>query len=1054
MTNVDPDSEGALETSTIRLFEELGWETANCYHETFGPVSTLGRETTEQVVLEQRLRTAIGKLNSGLSPLALETAVDEFMKDRSTLSPGRANQEVHKLLRDGIRVSSRREDDEEESIETVRVIDWNEPGNNDFFLASQFWISGDYGKKRADLIGFVNGIPLVFIELKASHKALANAYNFNLSDYRTTIPQVFWYNAVIILSNGSQSKIGSMTAGWEHFGEWKKINDEGEEGIVSLETMIRGVCEPTRLLDLVENFAIYSEAKGGLQKLIAKNHQFLGVNNAIAAVEKIKANQGKLGVFWHTQGAGKSYSMVFFSQKVLRKLPGNWTFLIVTDRDDLDGQIYRNFALTGAVIEKEERVRAQSAEHLKQLLNAEDHRYLFTLIQKFRTEGGARYPKLSDRSDIIVITDEAHRSQYDVFALNMRNALPNAAFIGFTGTPLMVGEERTKQVFGDYISIYNFKQSIDDGNTVPLYYENRIPELQLTNPNLTEGMADIIESAELDEDQQAKLEREFAKEYQLITREDRLEKIAEDLVAHYMGRGVLAKAMVISIDKATAVRMYDKVQAHWKAALAKARREFLAADPHDKPDLEKRFRFLEETDMAVVVSQSQNEIEEFKKKGLDIAKHRKRMVKEDLEKKFKDADDPLRIVFLCAMWMTGFDVPSCSTMYLDKPMRNHTLMQTIARANRVWRDKQNGLIVDYVGIFRDLQKALAIYGTAQGGTKPSETPIKDKAELVKQLREAVGAATAFCVERGVDPARIRDAKGFEREKLKEDAVAAIVVNDETRRRYMNLTGNVEKLFKSLLPDFAANEFGPIRKVFSVIAEKIRSEIPPADISGVMDEVAQLLDDSIATEGYAIRAPGSPANLIDLSLIDFAALRKQFEKGRKTIEVQKLRGNVAQKLKQMVRLNPTRIDFLEEFQKMIDEYNSGAANIETFFANLMAFTKKLSEEEKRGISENLTEEELVIFDLLTKPDVKLTNAEEWQVKKVAKTLLETLKNEKLVLDWKKRQATRAAVLYTIQKVLDDGLPRTYTPELYEQKCGVLYQHVFDSYQGLGKGLYAN
>jgi type I restriction enzyme R subunit len=294
-------------------------------------------------------------------------------------------------------------------------------------------------------------------------------------------------------------------------------------------------------------------------------------------------------------------------------------------------------------------------------------------------------------------------------------------------------------------------------------------------------MADIIDSADLDEDQQAKLEREFAREYQLITREERLEKIAEDLVAHYMGRGVLAKAMVIAIDKATAVRMYDKVQAHWKTALARLKKQLDAADPDDKPDLEKRFRFLDGADMAVVVSQSQNEIEEFKKKGLDIATHRKRMVKEDLEINFKNPDHPLRIVFVCAMWITGFDVPSCSTMYLDKPMRNHTLRQTIARANRVWRDKQNGLIVDYVGIFRNLQKALAIYGTAQGGTKPGETPIKDKAELARQLREAIEAASGFCVGLGVDPAKIRDAKGFERERLKEDAVAAIVVNDETLR---------------------------------------------------------------------------------------------------------------------------------------------------------------------------------------------------------------------------------------------------------------------------------
>src|SRR6266699_1483480 len=616
MSYLTPDSEGTLEANTIGLFEELGWESADCYHETFGPNSLLGRETSEQVVLERRLRAALLKLNPGITSLAIDLAVEELSKDRSVLSLVRANQEIYKLLREGVKVPIRRDDDQE-SIEIVRVVDWNEPKNNDFFLASQFWISGDYGRKRADLVGFVNGLPLVFIELKASHKSLENAFKYNLSDYRTTVPQIFWHNALIILSNGSKSRIGSMTAGWEHFAEWKKINDEGEEGIVSLETMIRGVCEPSRLLDLVENFTLYSEAEGETTKLLAKNHQFLGVNRAIEATEQIKKNQGKLGVFWHTQGSGKSFSMVFFSQKVLRKLPGNWTFVIVTDRDDLDGQIYRNFASTGAVLEDEKSVRAQSAEHLKTLLNAEDHRYLFTLIQKFRTEEGETYPKLSDRSDIIVITDEAHRSQYDQFALNMRNALPNAAFIGFTGTPLMAGEERTKQVFGDYISIYNFKQSIDDGNTVPLYYENRIPELQLTNPNLTESMAEIIESADLDEDQQAKLEREFAREYQLITREDRLEKIAEDLVAHYMGRGVLAKAMVISIDKATAVRMYDKVQKQWKDAIARLQKELDAAAPADRTEQERRLRFFQETDMAVVVSQSQNEIEEFKKKGLD-----------------------------------------------------------------------------------------------------------------------------------------------------------------------------------------------------------------------------------------------------------------------------------------------------------------------------------------------------------------------------------------------------------------------------------------------------
>jgi type I restriction enzyme R subunit len=1040
MTYIDPDCEGALEANTVALFNALGWESADCYRETFGPSSTLGRETTEQVILEFRLKKAIARLNPTLSAETAELAVAELTKDRSVMIPVRANQEVYKLLKDGVKVTHRTADDEE-LIDIVKIVDWDDPQNNNFFLASQFWASGEYGRKRADLVGFVNGIPLVFIELKAGHRALETAYKYNLSDYKTTIPQLFWYNAAIILSNGSKSKIGSMTAGWEHFAEWKKINDEGEEGVVSLETMIRGVCEKRRLLDLVENFALFSEAKGEVAKLVAKNHQYLGVNRAIRAAQEIKENQGKLGVFWHTQGSGKSYSMVFFSQKVLRKLPGNWTFLIVTDREDLDGQIYRNFASAGAVTEDEKSVRAQSADHLKRLLNSEDHRYLFTLIQKFRTDDGVPYPKLSDRSDVVVITDEAHRSQYDTFALNMRNALPNAAFIGFTGTPLMAGEELTRQVFGDYVSIYNFKQSIDDHNTVPLYYENRIPELQLVNENLAEDMAEIIDSAELDDDQQAKLEREFAREYHLITREDRLEKIGEDIVAHFTGRGVLAKAMVISIDKATTVKIYDKVQKHWKMKLEELRKALERADPADKPDLESRLSYFEKTDMAVVVSQSQNEIEEFKKKGLDIATHRKRMVKEDLETKFKHPDDPLRIVFVCAMWITGFDVPSCSTIYLDKPMKNHTLMQTIARANRVWRDKQSGLIVDYVGIFRDLQKALAIYGTTATG----EPPIKDKDELVWLLREAILKATAFSRQHGVEPEKIQDAVGFERERLKDDAVAAFVVRDDIRHQFLGLAGDVTKLFKSLLPDAAANEFGPIRKVFAVIAEKIRIDLPVPDISEVMEQVEGVLDQSIATEGYVIRPSAIAANYIDLSQIDFELLKKQFETGRKPIEVQKLRSKIAVKVAQMVRVNRTRMNFLEEFQKMIDDYNSGAANIETFFARLMAFTQKLSEEEKRGIAEQLTEEELTIFDLLTKPDMALTKGEDREVKKVAKELLETLKREKLVLDWKKRQATRAAVQLTINTVLDE-LPRRYTPDIYQQKCDVVYQYVFDSFGG--------
>jgi type I restriction enzyme, R subunit len=1056
MTNQTADySEGSLvEQPAIALFSNLGWETANCFHEfEVAGGSPLGRETATEVVLVERLRPALERLNPDLTPQAISQAIEELTRVQSTLSPVQANRELYQSLKDGVKVAVRGEEEgDEEAIVRVKVIDWNNPTNNDFFLASQFWISGEMYKRRADLVGFVNGLPLVFIELKAAHKRLEWAYKRNLRDYKDTIPQIFWYNAFIILSNGSKSRIGTLSSEWEHFAEWKKISSEGEEGIVSLETMIRGTCDPIRLLDLAENFVLYVETKGGLVKLVAKNHQYLGVNNAIDAARKVRENQGRLGVFWHTQGSGKSFSMIFFSQKVLRKLPGNYTFLIVTDRNELDGQIYKNFADAGVVTESEERIRAQNGEHLKALLQ-EDHRYIFTLIQKFHTERGQKYPKLSDRSDVIVITDEAHRSQYDIFALNMRNALPHAAFIGFTGTPLMVGEEKTKQVFGDYVSIYNFKQSADDGATVPLFYENRIPELQLTNKDLNEDMERLLEEAELDEEQEKKLEREFAREYHLITRDDRLEKVAEDLVSHFMGRGYNGKAMVISIDKATAVHMYDKVTEYWQEYLKDLRkRGEESTDESERADLDSKIKYMEQTDMAVVVSQSQNEISDFKKKGLDIARHRKRMLKEDLETKFKDPNDPFRIVFVCAMWMTGFDVPCCSTIYLDKPMRNHTLMQTIARANRVFGDKNNGLIVDYVGVFRNLQKALAIYGSASGGgVKPGESPVQDKTELLEMLKKALEEAAAFCKEKAIDLEKLRQAPGFERVKLLDDAVDAIVANDESKRKYLSLADLVDRLYRAILPDVRANEFSPLRTLFVVIADKIRSLAPEADISEVMEEVGGLLDKSIAAEGYVIDKEDHEP--VDLSKIDFEALKARFANSRKHIEVEKLRGAIASTLRKMVRLNKTRTDYLEKFQKMIDEYNAGSSNIEEFFKQLTAFAQSLNEEDKRAIAEHLTEEELAIFDLLTKPEMKLSKKEEQAVKRAARDLLQTLKQEKLVLDWRKRQQSRAAVRLAIEKVLEEDLPPAFTIPIFQQKCDAVYQHVYDSYYGENRSVYA-
>lgn len=1033
-----------VEQPSIELLAQLGWETYYAFSEFDGRGSPLGRETKSEVVLIARLREALERLNPDAPAEAIGQTIDELTRDRSRMSLVAANGEIYELIKNGYRAHIP-DPDQGEQIELVQIIDWKNPLNNNFLLCSQFWVTGEMYTRRADLVGFVNGLPLLFIELKAAHRQIETAYTGNLTDYKDTIPHLLWYNALVILSNGSLSRIGSVTAGWEHFAEWKRVGSETEVGRISLETMLRGTCDPVRFLDLVENFTLFMDVPRGRVKLIAKNHQYLGVNNTMEALGEINERQGRLGVFWHTQGSGKSISMIFFSQKVLRKIPGNWSFVVVTDRKDLDEQIYKNFVSTGVV--SEGKAQAESSRHLRQLLR-EDHRYIFTLIQKFRTEPGEKHPVLSERDDIIVITDEAHRSQYDTLALNMRTALPNASFIAFTGTPLIEGEEKTRQVFGDYISIYDFHQSAEDKATVPLYYENRIPELQLTNERLNEEMADLLDAAELDEEQEMKLEREFAREYHLITRDDRLETVAADIVEHFINRGFQGKAMVICVDKATAIRMYDKVKKHWAEKTEELRVSLAEADGDERKEMEEKISLLEETDMAVIVSQSQNEIHDMEKKGLDIRSHRKRMIEEDMDNKFKDPADPFRLVFVCAMWMTGFDVPSCSTLYIDKPMRNHTLMQTIARANRVYKDKVSGLIVDYVGVFRNLEKALAIYGAA-GAAAGGKSPIKEKKELLMALKHALEETKELCRKRGVELEKISEAQGFDRIGLLDDAVDAFIASDEHKRHFLDHANNVTRLYKAILPDPAGKELHADCTLIRVLADKIRSLNPPVDISGVMGQVEDLLDNSIAAEAYIIR---DDYPLLDLSRIDFEKLRARFEKGRKYTEVEKIKGAVTRHLQKLVKLNRSRMDYLARFQQMIDEYNSGSLNVEEFFRRLMEFAKSLTDEEQRAVKEELSEEELAIFDLLTKPQIELSRREINQVKNTARELLEILKREKLILDWRKRQQARAQVRVTIEQVLDEGLPEVYTPEIYETKTAAVFEHIYECYYGDGKSVY--
>jgi len=1037
-----------VEQPAIGLFAKLDWKTLSALDETFGAGSTLGRETKGEVVLVERLRNALTTLNPRVPAEAIQNAIDELVRDRSMMSLVAANREVYRLLKDGIPVSVPDHEHGGQTTERLRVVDWERSEENDFLLVSQLSVVGQLYTCRPDLVGFVNGLPLVVIELKSPGISARAAFDENLTHYKQQIPQLFWYNAFLIASNGTDSRVGSLTANWERFFEWKRIEREDEPRRVSLEVMVRGTCDKTRLLDLVENFTLFSEHKSGLVKILGQNHQYLGVNNAITSMlDARQLGHGRGGVFWQTQGSGKSFSMVFFAQKVLRKLAGNWTFVVVTDRVELDEQIAKTFKTVGAVSEVEgDQCHASSAAHLRELLRG-NHRYVFTLVQKFKTPEA-----LTDRTDVIVLTDEAHRSQYDTLAINMRAALPKAMFLAFTGTPLIAGEERTKEVFGEYVSIYDFRQSVEDGATVPLFYENRTPELELVNPDLNDDIYRLIEDADLDDDEQDKLEKVLGRQYHLITRDDRLDTVAKDIVRHFLGRGFMGKAMVVSIDKATALKMHDKVKAHWvkekaRVHTALGRYDLPAAE---KVELKQRLEVLTSTDMAVIVSPAQNEIEQMKTLGLDIKPHRIRMNESQprLDEKFKDTEDPLRLVFVCAMWLTGFDAPSCSTVYLDKPMRNHTLMQTIARANRVFPGKHSGVIVDYANVFASLEQALAIYGAGKAGTNP----LRDKAQLVAALRDAVAAATTFCRSHGVDLLAMEQLPdgSMERLALLTDAINALIP-EVTRREYFGHERLVATLYRAVKPDPVALEYTQRVSGIVVLAAAIKRTLrpDPPSIVDILRQINEVLDESIA--GHTVREAGPPA--IDLSKINFEALAKRFrESQHKNTELETLKAAVKAKLDSLIQLNRTRTDFAEKFEALIASYNAGSRSIEQLFEELLTLSNSLDDEQARHVRESLTEEELVIFDLLTRPAPDLNAEERAEVKRVAKNLLARLK-DLLVLNWRAKAAARSSLKLAIEDALDTGLPRAYSTDLYKQKCAAVFEHVYESYPERDFGIYS-
>lgn len=1137
-TDINNEDRLVQQTFADHLEKALGWDNVYAWNkEVFGPEGTLGRASERDVVLVRDLRAALTKFNPALPESAINEAISKLTYHDYSRSLLQHNQAFYRLIRDGVPVSYH-------DLQGVlrhaqaKVIDFREVSNNRFLAVRELKITGlrtpNYNR-RADLVCFVNGLPLVFIELKAVYKNIRAGFDGNLRDYldENVIAHAFHHNAFVIVSNGHNARYGSITSAWEHFGEWKRL-DERDKGSLAAEVLLNGMLAKDRLLDLVENFILFDASKAGsVRKVVARNHQLLGVNQAVAAVvrqealkrefplgERLKhrvielplsrggpsANEsvlsypiaaeplaptylpeqepqtlqlierahpdlGRLGVVWHTQGSGKSYSMAFFAEKVRRTVEGNFTFVLMTDRDDLDSQIYKTFV--GCGVADDQTPRAGSGKELESLLK-QNYRYVFSLIHKFNQEVKASEP-YSDRDDIIVISDEAHRTQAGKLARNMRLALPNAAFIGFTGTPLFKHDELTKRIFGDYVSRYDFKRSEEDGATVKLVYENRGEKLGLARLDLNEKIASAVDAADLDTDQTALLEKLLGKDYEVITADERLERIAADFVEHCTTRWEAGKAMLVCIDKITCARMLMLVGPKWKvkADLVRAEAESTLAEIAAATDEEARQQlharrdrllakaaWMDETIIEIIISEAQNEVADFKKWHFDIIPHRaclkqgfetpdgKRV---DVESAFKNPQHPFRIAIVCAMWLTGFDVECLSTLYIDKPMRAHTLMQAIARANRRYAGKDFGLIVDYNGMLKSLREALAQYALGDdGGAEEIVAPLEER---VVALQDAIAVTEAHLLGLGFDPARLIGAKGFARIQLLADAVEAVYTDDESKRRLEILARIVFSRFKALLVEPSALTYAERHDNIEAIYKKLSERRDTSDVSELIKVLHRIVNQAIATQ-----APGedqASGLMVDLSQINMEKLRDEFSKKvrRKATVIEDIRKVVEEKLAMMLANNPLRMNYEKKYQEILAAYNADKdrATIEDTFAKLIDLAGGLDDEQRRAVELGLTEDQLALFDLLGK--ASLSGPEREKIKQESRDLLAELQRLIAPLEqWTEKEQTQAEVEVFILDHVYMALPEPpYTADDKKEVAGLVYQHIW---QQSANGLFSS
>ncbi|MBN6741788.1 type I restriction endonuclease subunit R [Acidithiobacillus sp. MC6.1] len=1004
-------NESAIESHTIRLFQSLG------YDYRFGPdIGPEGnhpeRKTYSDVLLEKRLWNAVDRLNPGIPRLFKEDAIARVRRLASSAVLS-SNHAFHCLFTEGVTIEY--QDGGETRGVLVRLADFDHPAHNDFLVVNQFTVTQDRVNRRADVVVFVNGIPLGLIELKNMADANATAqkaYN-QLQTYQADIPHLLTYNAVLAISDGQFAKLGCLGADYQRFAPWKTIDGEtliqpslaGGEPDDPLEFLIKGVFDPQRFLDLVRHFIVFEDDGRKTTKKIAAYHQYHAVRKALGTAIAAAGSHGdrKGGVVWHTQGSGKSLTMLFFAGKLIQ-LPDlqNPTLLVLTDRNDLDGQLFGTFA-RGKELLRQKPVQADSRAHLRELLQRASGGVVFSTIQKFSPDSKLdTHPLLSERRNIIVLADEAHRSQYELvtgFAAHMRVALPNATFVAFTGTPLELEDRDTRNIFGDYIDIYDIQRAVEDGATVPIYYDSRLVKLDLPESQhdfLDASFEEITEDEESDIREQMKTR--WAQLEALVGAPKRIQQVAEDLLQHWEARKATQpypnKAMVVCMSRRIAVDLYD--------AIIRLRPDWDAQE-------DDRGR------IKVIMTGSASD-------PLAYKPHiRTKTAQKDIGDRFKDPDDPLEMVIVRDMWLTGFDAPPLDTLYVDKPMRGHSLMQAIARVNRVFREKPGGLVVDYIGIAQDLKNAIQTYTRSGGKGDPVETQEAAVRVLLEKLDICRG------IFHGFDYGDFLSGDAEDKRVVLKKATEFIAVGDLNeeglRRRFLQATAGLKKAASLSGGDERLKAIlGEIVFFVSVSAVLRKSQEGDTLIEEKEYAIRQLVDQSIAPEGvidlYALAGLPKP----DISLLSDEFLTKVQNIPEKNLALEMLKKLLQDKVRQQGKTNIMQSKaFSEKLEEALRKYHNRSANTVEVMEQLIAIAKEMQAQGDRNKALGLSEEEAAFYDVLGSNDSAVQAMGDDILKEIAREVADTVRRN-TTIDWAIREQARAHLRRMVKRVLrKNGYP---------------------------------